>query len=333
MEKLNLPYPEAVFDIDYFRKKPKAFYTLAGDLYPGKFEPTKFHHFIKLVEQKGLLKRVYTQNIDTLERIAGVSDEYIVEAHGSFAENHCIDCRAEVSKADLISQMWGTTSVPTENKPAKIPKCKKCGGLVKPDIVFFGEGLPILFFDSIEDDFTVNDVDLAIVAGTSLTVQPFAELPEMVHKKCPRILMNLDLVGDFGSRENDIIIRDTCDRGAELFMEALGWRLGDTPNSSSADQDDDSLDRAEEEVKELAEKLTKVELEDDKKSESEISGAKNTDDFDKGEKPVSASIKIDEKHGKTNGPFLTEDSTDTTASASVQDKIPNKPLEEDAHTN
>lgn len=258
---------------------------MAGDLYPGKFEPTKFHRFIKLVEQKGLLKRVYTQNIDTLERISGVADKYIVEAHGSFADNHCIDCRAEVSKPDLIKQMWGTNSVPKENKPAKIPKCKKCGGYVKPDIVFFGEGLPILFFDSIEDDFTTNDVDLAIVAGTSLTVQPFAELPEMVNEECPRILMNLDLVGDFGSRKNDVIIKDTCDRGAELFMEALGWQLEETSDTHSGNKDNAGLSRAEEEVKDLAVRLNKVELEDQKKSDSKIE-QKGSIVSDKEEDPI-----------------------------------------------
>lgn len=124
LSRLKLPYAEAVFDIDYFRKRPEAFYTLAQELYPGKFRPTLFHSFLKVLEEKKILRRVYTQNIDTLEEIAGVDAQKVVYAHGSFAENHCIDCHAEMDKEDL--------KVIMENN--EIPKCKECGGLVKPDI-------------------------------------------------------------------------------------------------------------------------------------------------------------------------------------------------------
>jgi NAD-dependent histone deacetylase SIR2 len=96
LEALKLPYPEAVFSLQYFRQDPEPFYTLAQSLYPGNFKPTLTHTFIRLLQDKGMLLRCFTQNIDTLERIAGVKPENIVEAHGSFAESRCIDCRAEV---------------------------------------------------------------------------------------------------------------------------------------------------------------------------------------------------------------------------------------------
>ena len=60
-----------------------------------KTQPTFAHHFSKLLEDKGMLLRNYTQNIDTLERVAGVSGEKLVEAHGSFSGAHCIDCKKE----------------------------------------------------------------------------------------------------------------------------------------------------------------------------------------------------------------------------------------------
>ncbi|KAJ3049106.1 NAD-dependent protein deacetylase sirtuin-2, partial [Quaeritorhiza haematococci] len=84
LRKYNLPYPEAIFDISYFRSSPEPFFTLARELYPGNFRPTLCHYFIRLLAEKGLLRRNYTQNIDTLERVAGVSTELLVEAHGSF---------------------------------------------------------------------------------------------------------------------------------------------------------------------------------------------------------------------------------------------------------
>jgi NAD+-dependent protein deacetylase SIR2 len=93
---LKLPYPEAVFSLQYFRQNPQPFYTLAETLYPGTYKPTLTHTFIRLMQEKGCLLKCFTQNIDTLERIAGVKPELIVEAHGSFATSRCIDCKKPV---------------------------------------------------------------------------------------------------------------------------------------------------------------------------------------------------------------------------------------------
>lgn len=217
LQRLGLPYPEAVFDIDYFKKSPDAFYTLAHELYPGKFVPSKYHYLIRLFQDKKLLKRVYTQNIDTLERIAGVEDEFMIEAHGSFANNHCIDCDAEMSTDDLRKHMFNRDV----NKG--IPRCPECNGYVKPDIVFFGESLPGKFFETWDDDS--DDVEVAIVAGTSLTVYPFAALPSEVGKKTLRVLINNEIVGDFkaGKRKTDICVIEDCDVVAEKLAELLGW--------------------------------------------------------------------------------------------------------------
>lgn len=68
---------------------------LAKELYPGSFKPTICHYFIRLLEEKGMLLRHYTQNIDTLERVAGISGEKLVEAHGTFHTGHCLECRKE----------------------------------------------------------------------------------------------------------------------------------------------------------------------------------------------------------------------------------------------
>ncbi|CAN6674481.1 NAD-dependent protein deacetylase Hst2p [Trichomonascus vanleenenianus] len=218
LEKLKLPYPEAVFDISYFKRNPKAFYTLADELYPGKFEPTLFHHFIKKVQDKGLLLRVFTQNIDTLERIAGVEGEYIVEAHGSFATNRCIKCQAELSMAEMREAMRrGKT------RSVGIPRCKRqwCNGLVKPDIVFFGESLPHRFFERMEQD--IEKADLAIIAGTSLTVYPFAELPNLLSEECVRVLINMERVGDLGARESDVVVLGDCDTKVQHLVDLLSW--------------------------------------------------------------------------------------------------------------
>jgi NAD-dependent histone deacetylase SIR2 len=86
LARFNLPHAEAVFEISYFRENPHPFYALAQELYPGSYRPTITHSFISLLHKKGLLLKLFTQNIDCLEREAGVPDDKIIEAHGSFAK-------------------------------------------------------------------------------------------------------------------------------------------------------------------------------------------------------------------------------------------------------
>ena len=104
-------------------------YTLAKELMPGKFRPTLTHSFVRLLAAHGLLRKCFTQNIDNLERRAGVPPHLIIEAHGSFASQHCIDCKSDYDGDKLREHIVNET----------VATCKKCKGLVKPDIVFFGE--------------------------------------------------------------------------------------------------------------------------------------------------------------------------------------------------
>ncbi|KAI9701792.1 MAG: Sir2 histone deacetylase Hst2 [Candelina mexicana] len=212
LERLNLPYAEAVFNISYFRQNPYPFYMLAHELYPGKFRPTISHSFVRLLYDKGLLMKLFTQNIDCLEREAGVPGNKIVEAHGSFAKQSCIDCKTPFPD-DLMRELIAEKEV---------PKCQvpECGGLVKPNIVFFGEQLP--------EEFHKNRnlpaaADLCIVMGTSLTVQPFASLPGFCSEGVPRVLMNKERVGSLGSRPDDVLILGDCDTGVRKLAQALGW--------------------------------------------------------------------------------------------------------------
>jgi NAD-dependent histone deacetylase SIR2 len=210
LARLELPYAEAVFDIDYFREKPEPFYTLAHELYPGKFRPTITHSFISLLHKKGLLLKLFTQNIDCLEREAGVPGDKIVEAHGSFARQSCIDCKAPYPQEEIKEHIAAKT----------IPRCHECSGLVKPEIVFFGEALPRAFFDNRD---LAEEGDLCIVMGTSLSVQPFASLPQLAQQGKPRILINQEVVGGLGSRPDDVLLLGDCDTGVRKLAKACGW--------------------------------------------------------------------------------------------------------------
>ncbi|KIW10776.1 hypothetical protein PV08_10075 [Exophiala spinifera] len=251
LARLNLPYAEAVFDISYFRTNPYPFYTLAHELYPGKYRPTVTHSFISLLHKKGKLLKLFTQNIDCLEREAGVPGDMIVEAHGSFATQRCIECRTEYPD-DLMREVVGRKEV---------PHCvnKSCGGLVKPDIVFFGEQLPEAFF---RNRSLPAKADLAIIMGTSLTVQPFASLPAFVGETTPRVLINLEKVGGLGSRPDDVLLLGDCDAGVRRFADALGWReeleeLWETTNPSRDRQVPQEPKSRQEALDDEIEKLTK----------------------------------------------------------------------------
>jgi NAD-dependent histone deacetylase SIR2 len=102
----------------------------------------------------------------------------------------------------------------------EVPKCHTCNGLVKPDIVFFGEALP--------SDFILNRTlpaaaDLLIIMGTSLTVQPFASLAWLCKEETPRVLINLTRAGNIGSRPDDVVFLGDCDEGVRKLAEELGW--------------------------------------------------------------------------------------------------------------
>ena len=103
-----------------------------------------------------------------------------------------------------------------------VPKCtsESCDGLVKPDIVFFGEALPPDFF---ENRSLPSEADLCIVMGTSLSVQPFASLPGFCSEGVPRLLINGEQVGGLGSRPDDVLLIGDCDTGVRKLAEACGW--------------------------------------------------------------------------------------------------------------
>eukprot|EP00879_Flechtneria_rotunda_P014274 GHRR01014911.1.p1 GENE.GHRR01014911.1~~GHRR01014911.1.p1 ORF type:complete len:282 (+),score=78.65 GHRR01014911.1:212-1057(+) len=184
LERFGLPEPEAVFSIKFFKNNPKPFHMLARELFPGNYGPTPTHYFMKLLHNKGLLLRCFTQNIDSLECLAGLPKAAVVAAHGNFDSAHCIKCDHEHSLDHVKQAVFSD----------EICYCTKCGGLVKPDIVFFGEQLPDRFYEQMDQDFPA--CDLLLVMGTSLVVQPFASLIDAVPEHCPRVLINRERVGE-----------------------------------------------------------------------------------------------------------------------------------------
>ncbi|XP_066599500.1 NAD-dependent protein deacetylase sirtuin-2 isoform X2 [Prorops nasuta] len=231
LQKYNLPSPQAMFSLDYFKTNPEPFFNLAKELLPENFKPTKCHYFIRLLHEKGLLLRHYTQNIDTLEKLSGLPEDKIVEVHGTFEKGHCLKCREAYDLPWMKEKVFNDV----------IPKCEQCKeGVVKPDIVFFGEMLPERFLIMSNKDF--KEADLLIVMGTRLEVLPFSNIIDWVKPTCPRLLINKELVGMrddlsrvLGIKEGfvfkpknakearDVAWLGDCDTGCKLMADKLGW--------------------------------------------------------------------------------------------------------------
>ena len=231
LRKYNLPYPEAIFDGAYFRRNPAPFYSLVREIFPSTLRPTTAHKFFGLLESKGILRRVYTQNIDALEFLAGVPPDKVVEAHGTFQRSYCMKCKEEY---DL---KWLKAEIFSPERNDGVPKCLKCEtGVVRPDVVLFGEALPRRFWTLSSQDFSA--CDLLIVMGTSLAVAPFNSLVAKPARGVPRIYVNrtkpgaaagfvgwvLGMGRNISFKDNtDLVILGDCDDEVEKICRKTGW--------------------------------------------------------------------------------------------------------------
>ena len=157
-QKYDYP-PEEILSHTFFMHKTEEFYRFYKDkLNSLKYEPNITHIKLAELEKAGKLKAVVTQNIDGLHQKAGSKTVY--ELHGSVLRNYCMKCH-KFYDAEYVFNSDG------------IPKCE-CGGIIKPDVVLYEEGL--------DNDIVSNalnaiiNADTLIVAGTSLTVQPASGL-------------------------------------------------------------------------------------------------------------------------------------------------------------
>jgi NAD-dependent deacetylase len=154
--------PETVFDIAYFHRDPAPFYDFPRDFLGviHTIEPTLSHRFLAELEAQGRLTAVITQNIDALHQKAGSRN--VISVHGDYWSSRCLRC----------ARVFDLPFMERAVREAEVPHCG-CGGLIKPDVVFFGEPVQGLELASA----AVAGCDLLLVLGSSLSVYPAAFLP------------------------------------------------------------------------------------------------------------------------------------------------------------
>ncbi len=164
--------PDLVFNLEYFLRHSLQFYEFTRDFMAmiKDLRPTASHTILALLEQQGLLSGVITQNIDPMHHQAG--SRRLIELHGSYGAASCVACAD--FEMDTVTSEWWHEAVRTGPR-APVVSCPVCGGVVKPDVVFFGEA--VRGFD--EAVALVEGCDLLLVLGSSLTVTPAAMLPSM----------------------------------------------------------------------------------------------------------------------------------------------------------
>ena len=237
-----------VFSMELFKENPVVLYHVLGDILNKRCVPTLTHCFMKLLQNRGLLRYVFTQNVDGLERYIGIDPKILCEVHGTFMTASCYRCDAVMPIAAVRER------VRSGDIPIPCPDEKCVRGFVKPDCVLFGQDLPDKYYDAVEQIKAHKagaNIDLLIVMGTSLSVKPVSDLPRHINGHAIRVVMNLDLnrevkdIFDFEAVEErrDVFVAGKCDETIEALCTMLEW--------------DGDLREIYEESNELAQKIAK----------------------------------------------------------------------------
>ncbi|HEC34910.1 MAG TPA: NAD-dependent deacylase [Anaerolineae bacterium] len=169
--------PMEVASIYAFRRNPEAFYLWVRPLIHimRSAQPNPAHLALARLEAAGRLKVVLTQNIDGLHQRAG--SRHVLELHGHLRTVTCLDCFQNRPAEEVLEAI----------ERREVPRCPACGGVLKPDVILFGEQLHADVLTSAMEH--VHRADLMLVVGSSLLVMPAANLPALVHANGGEIII------------------------------------------------------------------------------------------------------------------------------------------------
>ena len=193
--------PEEMISHTFYVKHPEQFFEFYRDkLIYEDAEPNFCHKALAELEKQGKVSAIVTQNIDGLHQKAG--SEAVWELHGSVLRNYCENCHAFYDVSKVINSEG-------------VPKCDKCGGRVKPDVVLYEEGLDNDVIDGAIR--AISNADTLIVGGTTLIVYPAAGL---IHYFRGKKLVLINMSATSADSRADLVIHDNI---GEVFAQVMGW--------------------------------------------------------------------------------------------------------------
>ena len=199
-------YDSGKFEKSYFKRHPDEVWPMLKEIFFdnfGRARPNPAHLALAELEGAGKLAGIVTQNIDGLHQAAG--SEVVHEYHGSTRRMQCMDCRTFFDSKDIS----------LETLP---PPCPACGGLLKPDFVFFGEGIPSDVHRAATD--LAKQADVCLIIGTGGTVQPAGRIPYVV-KNRGGILIEINLYDtEYSYRSSDYFLQGKAGWMAPKLVQA-----------------------------------------------------------------------------------------------------------------
>ncbi len=196
-----------------FRLAPERFYRQVLKLIPPllKAQPTRTHYLLAEFERMGKLTTVITQNIDGLHQQAGSRN--VIELHGTYRRAHCIDCHHAYTFEEIQNKI---------HQQELPPRCHRCQGLIKPDVVLFGDLLPPEALARATQ--AVRECDLLLVLGSSLVVYPAADLPQRAREAgVPLLIVNLEPTPY--DRHAEIVIHTPLGEFSQFIGDRMGLKL------------------------------------------------------------------------------------------------------------
>jgi NAD-dependent deacetylase len=212
--------PMEVASIFGFKYNPLAFYKWIRPLAQKMLAaaPNPAHLALTQLEQIGLLKAIITQNIDMLHSKAGT--QTVLEVHGHVRQMTCMNCFREYEAAPFLEAFLA-------DENSDIPRCPSCYGVLKPDVVLFGEQLPRTIF--IKAEQMVHHADVLLVAGSSLEVHPVADFPRRVKLNGGKVILVNNAPTDFDKTADIVLNGDVVE-----VLPALVTRIKNSTTENSS---------------------------------------------------------------------------------------------------
>jgi NAD-dependent deacetylase len=170
--------PMEIATFQAFRRRPADFFNWIRPLARQMFEaqPNLAHYALAQLQQAGQVQHIITQNIDGLQQRAG--GQRVIELHGDIFTGTCVDCYTVYHSADFHDQFIAA---------GRIPTCPRCDGIIKPNVILFGEALPVQALMAAKR--AVARCDVLLIAGSSLEVAPASDLPMLARARQARLII------------------------------------------------------------------------------------------------------------------------------------------------